>query len=98
MQIFQYLIDKYSANSKQSVNMIMPVCSMTEYKGAIGYVLMTTFIDDAKLIYGYNSAQDMFANELTAYPNALKMVYKELASIFRTKEMEYNMENKVIRC
>ena len=73
----------------------MPMCAYNEYKGMIGYTTMNTFMDDAKLIYGYNNAQETFVDDLSMYQNANSFINKELPSIFKVRQMGYNIDNKV---
>jgi len=97
--LFKYLMHKYvTAGKKDNQNMgaFPSFHAYVEYKGffAIGY--MTTFKDDAKVIYGYNPELEVFLNETTTtFTKTNNLLYKEIALLYKSQEREYNFENKV---
>ena len=45
-------------------NIFMPVSTVTKYKGVFATAYLNTFLEDARMVYGYQSVNEVFVNDL----------------------------------
>ena len=80
----------------QVISVFPTLSAVVEYKSFKAVAYLTSFMEDAKLIYGYNPGTEVFVDEIHRHPEVEKLVKKDMPFLFRTKPAEYNFENKLI--
>lgn len=94
-QFFTTLLEKHSQPKAAKMRIFPTLETLVRYKGLTGFGYNLIYLEDTKLVYGFNPQNDKFTFDLPQYPQFEKVFLKEFPRLTKTEESKYNFDNRV---